>query len=371
MHTGAALSEHPLATHALGECVGHLLDVGGPAPDVLVVMCTASHVGALEDITAAARQLLAPSVLVGASASSVLAGAREVEEHPALAMFALWDAPGPVRPVRLDPGAVGAAVLAGAAGTLVLFADPFSDEPDELLSELSAVAPDLTVIGGMSSSARHRGGNRLLLDAAQFGDGAVGVLLGPEVPVTSVVSQGCRPVGTPMTVTGVERSVVLSLAGRPALERLREVVAALPPDEQLSAAQGLLLGRVVDEHRDEFATGDFLVRPVLGADHDNGALAVGEEIELGATVQFHVRDARTAHEDLVAALAGRAASGALVFTCTGRGSRLFGVPDHDAGTVADTLDLSSVAGMFCAGEVGPIGGRNLSHTMSTAVLLIG
>ena len=88
MHAAAALSEHPLATHALGECVGQLMESGGTHPDVLVVTCTAAYQGALEDIVAAARQLLSPSVLVGSSAVGVLAGGREVEEHAGLAMFA-------------------------------------------------------------------------------------------------------------------------------------------------------------------------------------------------------------------------------------------------------------------------------------------
>lgn len=367
MPTGAALSEHPLATHALGECVGHLLEVGGPRPDLLVVMSTAAHAGALEDIAAAARELLAPEVLIGASAASVLGGELEVEERPALAMFAVWDVGDAVRPVRI---ADGAAALEGVAGTLVLVGDPFTCDPEVLVDQLAEAAPQLTVVGGMASAARHRGGNRLLLDDRWFTDGAVGVVLGPAARVTAVVSQGCRPVGVPMTVTAGEHRVVRELAGRPALDLLREVVAGLPPEDQLRAAPGLLLGRVVDEQRDEFAPGDFLVRSVLGADPDNGALALAEGCEVGTTVQFHVRDATTAHQDLVETLQGRTASGALVFTSTGRGAALFPTPDHDAAAIAESLDTPSIAGMFSAGELGPVGGRNAAHTMSAAVLLV-
>jgi small ligand-binding sensory domain FIST len=43
-------------------------------------------------------------------------------------------------------------------------------------------------------------------------------------------------------------------------------------------------------------------------------------------VQFQVRDAESADEDLRVLLAGAAASSALVFTCNGRGMRLFGEP---------------------------------------------
>jgi small ligand-binding sensory domain FIST len=155
------------------------------------------------------------------------------------------------------------------------------------------------------------------------------------------------------------------------LDRLDETLVALDRDEQAVVADGLHLGRVIDEHRAEFGPGDFLLRSVLGADHERGAVAVASEVPLGSTVQFHVRDATTAHDDLATALSGRRAHGALVFTCTGRGSALFGVPDHDAVTIADTLDAPAVAGLACAGEIGPVGGANHSHTMSTSVLLLG
>jgi small ligand-binding sensory domain FIST len=382
LRTGAALSEHPLATHAVGECVGQLLDRGaGREPDVVFVFVTTPHAGSMEDIARAVRQLLSPRTLIGASAVSVLGGRREVEEHASVSMFALWAAEGSregPRAVRLvvsagpdGPVFGGLDDLRGAAGTLLLLADPFSCPVELLLAQLHDAAPELAVVGGMASSARQPGANRLLLDQGLHRDGAVAVLLPPEVPVTAVVSQGCRPIGQPLTVTRAERNMLLELAGRPAFELLVELLQALPPEEQQLAAQGLHVGRVVDEYRAEFGRGDFLIRAVLGGDRDAGAVAVGDEVEVGSTVQFQVRDAATAHEDLTVLMADRSAAGALVFTCNGRGSRLFGTPDHDADVISEALADAPVAGMFCAGELGPVGMRAFVHGFTASVALIG
>ena len=387
VRTAAALSTHPLATHAVGECVGQLLEEGGPSPDLLVLGVTDPNLGALEDIVGAIRRLLDPAVLIGASAESVLGGAKEAEHIAAVSMFALWgeaegggvsviDRSAIVRMVRLasssgpdGPGRIGVDDLRGAAGTLIVLADPFSVPVEHLIDRLRSVAPDLVVVGGLVSSARHAGGNRLVADGSIHSDGVVAALVSPEIGVRTVVSQGCRPIGVPMTVTRCERNVILELAGRPALERLMQVVDSLGPPDRLLAANGLHVGRVVDEHRSDFGRGDFLIRNVLGADRQIGAVAVGDEVELGATVQFQVRDARSADEDLAVMMAGHDVVGALVFTCNGRGTRLFGVPDHDAAVVSEALGGAPVAGLFCAGEIGPVGGTSFVHGLTASVVL--
>jgi len=195
------------------------------------------------------------------------------------------------------------------------------------------------------------------------------VLLDPEVRVETVVSQGCRPIGQPFTVTRAEGNVVYELGGRPALERLMAMVDELSPEDRSLAARGLHVGMAIDERKIEPERGDFLVRNVLGADRAVGAVAVGDTVGIGQMLQFQARDAVSADEDLRALMAGRRAEGALVFTCNGRGTHLFGVPDHDAAVVVDQLDTAAVAGMFCAGEVGPVGGRNFLHGFTASVAL--
>ncbi|HXW79653.1 MAG TPA: FIST C-terminal domain-containing protein, partial [Acidimicrobiales bacterium] len=130
--------------------------------------------------------------------------------------------------------------------------------------------------------------------------------------------------------------------------------------------------------RAEQGYGDFLIRSVVGANAEKGAIVVGDEVEVGQTVQFHVRDSESADEDLrgalereVTALAGQPAAGALLFTCNGRGSRLFSVPDHDASLVSKFLGEIPSAGIFCAGELGPVGGKNFLHAFTASIAVFG
>jgi small ligand-binding sensory domain FIST len=189
--------------------------------------------------------------------------------------------------------------------------------------------------------------------------------------VRTIVSQGCRPVGSPFTVTKAERNVVAELGGRSAIARLEELVAAAGVDERELLARGLQMGIVVDEHRSEFDRGDFLVRAVLDADHRTGTVTVGEQVEVGQTLQFQVRDAEAADEDLAALLAnvGHLPRGALLFTCNGRGMNLFGCRDHDTGMIEERLGPLPLAGAFCAGEIGPIGDRNFLHAFTASIAL--
>ncbi|MGH9135554.1 MAG: FIST signal transduction protein [Acidimicrobiales bacterium] len=384
MPFAAALSEHPVAAHAAGEVIGSILEQVGERPDVALLFATAPHTGTLDDVARAVRSVLRPVVFAGATAASVVGRSQEVEERPALSLWAARFTGDvsvePAIPVRLQVvagpegwaiwGLPDVAVEPGAPSrTLVLLPDPFSFPVAQFLDGLQERSPDLTVIGGLASAGRSAGGNRLVLDGAMHTDGAVGVLFPAGVRATTIVSQGCRPIGDPMIVTKAQGNILLELASEPALTRLLRMVEHLTPAERALAAQGLHLGRVVDERKDRYERGDFLIRNVLGADREAEAIAVGDEVEIGSTVQFQVRDADSADEDLRSLLAGRRADGALLFTCNGRGQHLFGTPDHDAELV-DAIAGGATAGMFCAGELGPVGGRTFLHGFTASVLLL-
>ena len=374
----AALSQHPLATQATGELAGGVLEqLDGERPDLVACFVSPHHVGALEDIAAAVRGILEPGVLLAMTAASVIAGAREVEDAPAVAVFAAALPTSNLVPValRAEPTPDGAVVTGWPdveptrGSVLILLADPFSFPTDDFLRGLPARAPGVTAVGGLASAASSAGGNRLVLDATILSSGAVGVLLDGGVGVHTLVSQGCRPIGQPFIVTRAEGSLVLELGGRPAVSRLQELADEASADDRELLRHGLHVGLVVDEHRAEFGPGDFLVRNLLGADPNSGALVIGEQVRVGQTVQFHVRDAAAAAEDLDALLVGEQAAAGLVFTCTGRGQHLFGAPDHDAEAVRALLGPIPLAGAFCAGEIGPIGGRSHLHTFTASIAL--
>lgn len=346
------------------------------APAAVVFFATASHLDAMDLLAGTLAERLAPEVLLGAGAVSVIAGGRELEETPAVAA---WAAPlAGAAPIRLSP-ALGAEhspvdelpVLGEQPRTLLLLADPFSFPADRLLGDLGAGFPQVRAIGGLASASGTAGGNRLVLGGEVFDDGAVGLLLESSEEVETVVSQGCRPIGRPYVVTRGERNLIHDLGGRPALERLQEIVEGLDASERALVQRGLHLGIVVNEHKLEFDRGDFLVRGVLGLERRSRALAVGDIVETGTTVQFHVRDATTAREDLNGLMAGRSADGALLFTCNGRGRRLFEAADQDASAVSGAIAPAPVAGMFCAGEIGPVGPRSYLHGFTASVALFG
>jgi small ligand-binding sensory domain FIST len=376
----AALSEHPVPAHAVGEVAGEIIEtLGGDDPDLVVCFASPHFVGAMDDLSFALGNLLEPRVMLGASAVAIVGGAHEVEDVPAVAVFAASFPDARLTPVALgvEPTPAGTTITGWPEfdhrpTTLVLLADPFSFPVDGFLRTLNddvgADGERLQVVGGAASAARGPGGNRLVLDGQVTTSGAVGVFL-DGVPARTVVSQGCRPVGQPYMVTRSEGNRIEELAGRPAIERVQDCAAEASEEDRALMRAGLHLGIVVDEHQADFGRGDFLVRNVLGGDQASGAIVVGDEVSVGQTVQFHVRDAAAADEDLRELLSGTDASAALLFTCNGRGRRFFGIPDHDAGVLDQLLGPLPVAGAFCAGEIGPVGGRNHLHGFTASVAL--
>ncbi len=372
----AALSEHPVASHAVGEVAGEVLDAfDGDEPDLLVLFVSPQFVGAMDDLTSALADLLDPQVMLGATMVGVVGGAREVEDAPAVAVFAVSCPDATLTPVALELESTpdGAAVtgwpdLDGEPSTLLLLADPFSFPLDGFLARLREDRPGLQVIGGAASAARGPGGNRLVLGGRVVTTGAVGVFV-DGLPIRAVVSQGCRPVGSPYVITRGEGHRIDELAGRSGIDRVQDTAVEVSEEDRMLMRAGLHLGIVVDEHRIDFERGDFLVRNVLGGDPETGAIVVGDDISVGRTVQFHVRDAAAADEDLREMLAGEDASAALLFTCNGRGIRFFGEPDHDAAVLDQLLGPLPVAGAFCAGEIGPVGGQTFLHGFTASLAL--
>lgn len=376
---GAALSEHPLPTHAIGEVVGQVAEAVGERPDAAVLFVTAPLTGVLEDLLTTVQAILKPQHLVGTTAVSVLASSREAEEVPAVALWACR-LDGAVRAIRMSSTRTNEGIVLdgfdpGATelnGTLALMADPFTFPVDGFLADIATRYPGIRVVGGLSSAARGPGGNRLFGDAHEpivHDSGAVGLLFADDVDVSFAVSQGCRPIGRALTVTAAERNRIGEMAGQRATDVLHDLLEGLDDVDRALAQQGLHIGIVHNENKLEFERGDFLIRAVMGADASSGSLIVGDLVPVGATVQFQVRDAASAAEDLTEVFMHRRAAGALAFSCNGRGARLFGEPDHDATVISEALDSAPLAGMFCAGEIGPVGGVNHTHGFTASVLL--
>jgi small ligand-binding sensory domain FIST len=253
----------------------------------------------------------------------------------------------------------------------MICADPFTFDLKALLSRLENDYPTVAVVGGLASAGRSPGSNQLWLGSHKYTDGAIGVIFEPGI-ASPIVSQGCRPVGTPWTVTEVDRNRIRSLGGAPAMQRLRETIRNLSLDDTKLANDGLHIGFAGSDQIDQPVQGEFLVRAVLGGDPETGALAVGADVEIGQLVQFHIRDPASADSELgylvTRATKGCDPSAALVFTCNGRGTNMFSEPHHDARLMSELVG-GAVGGMFCAGEVGPVAGRNALHGLTATALL--
>lgn len=360
---------------AAGRQVGEQLraGLGGARADLALLFGTSEHA---DHLGAVASRLIDEGVarhVLGCTGEAVIGADREVEEGPALSAWA-GVLPGvELRPIHLryeHPEVIGwpPESALGASKALLMLADPFSFPADRLLQMVEQRHRGLRVVGGMASAGIEPGQNRLVLDGDLIEEGAVGCFLEGPIALHTLVSQGCRPIGRPLLVTQANANVIVSLGRRNALEVLRETLDDLDEDERQKACSNLHVGRVINEYQDTFRRGDFLVRNVMGVTPEGG-LAITDGVRVGQTIQFHVRDDETATEDLRALLERlpRPASGALLFSCNGRGTRLFPEPHHDIGLVREILGPIPTAGFFAMGEIGPVGGKNFIHGLSASI----
>ena len=347
------------------------LGLGGAPADLVFVFAGAGNLTHAEEGLALVQERLRPRALVGCGAQGVVGGGRELE-HGGVAVWAASLPDAELQTFHLETLAAGDAVaitgmpeFAGADAAFMLV-DPYSFPAEPLLDQIAEDYPGVPVIGGLASAGGGPDATLLMHDEEIATDGAVGVTLS-GIDILPCVSQGARPIGPEMAITSAEANVIHELASQPALERLKRAITELDPGERALAAAGLLIGIVIDENRPEYERGDFLVRGLLGADEESGSIAVGERVRVGQTVRMQVRDGASADEDLREALARVSVeldgppAGALIFTCNGRGSQMFSVPDHDASLLETALGGAPAAGFFCAGEIGPVGNRSFVH----------
>ncbi len=254
----------------------------------------------------------------------------------------------------------------------IVLANPAAPNLERWLNEWNVAFPDAPSIGGLASGSSGNGERALLLDGKAI-DAAV---LAPAVKggkIRTIVSQGCKPVGEPFTITQADENLVYALGSRPAYEILSETFNGLSHDEKERARGNLFAGLAASEYVADLKRGDFLVRNLLGADPQTGAVAIGARARTGQTLQYQLRDKITAHADLVELARineqGCQPFASLVFSCNGRGHRFFGVPDHDAATLAEIFGPVPSAGFFCNGEIGPIGNASYLHGYTASVAL--
>ncbi|MFF5260732.1 FIST N-terminal domain-containing protein [Actinomadura viridis] len=377
---GDGLALGPDLTSAARTAVEKALAPLSAPPDLVCVFVSAEDPEAVEAAGRVAMEAAGARVVMGCSASGVIGGGHGVEEASAVSAWAAVLPGARLEPFRLETlktedRLIVVGMPEGQEDDVVgvLLADPYTFPVDAFVERSAEALPGLPLVGGMADG-EGRGSIRLFLNGEVHEDGAVGVVLGGPITAATVVSQGARPVGPDMVVTKADENVLYELAGTPALDKLEQIVLGLPEEEQELAGRGLLIGVAMDEYADEHERGDFLVRGVVGADTDTGAIAIGDVVEVGRTVRFQVRDAGAAEEDLAELLERfemAPVEGALLFSCNGRGRAMFPDSDHDARVVHRAFGPSGVGGFFAAGEIGPVSGRNHVHAFTASILAFG
>ena len=362
-----------------------LHQIGGHA-SCAIVFCSSDYRADLEDFVELVQLHAHAPLVVGCSSSGLLGTSVEAEKGSGFSLLLLNLPETRIQTVTFDAEQVESletpeawheftGCKEGEAGGWIVLADPYSLPVEQWLERWNAAFPNLTTVGGLASGGSS-GDDVFVFRDGHLQEGAVALGLFGGVRLHPVISQGCRPIGEPFTITGAEENLVTSLGSRPAFERLVETINELPAKEQVIASHGnLFAGLAMSEYVHDFKTGDFLVRNLIGADEDSGAIALGGHPRVGQTLQFQLRDRDSATEELHRLLAQRKKAGlnpfaSLAFSCTGRGKGLFEEKHHDAGALTEYLGEHPSAGFFCNGEIGPVGGRTFVHGYTASIALL-
>jgi small ligand-binding sensory domain FIST len=303
--------------------------------------------------------------IVGCTGGGRIQGGHEIERGSGFVLLALRGDFG--EPVALESETAVSVSPENPNGWIVL-TNPFTFGIEDWLKNWNRLFPGIPTIGGLASGGSEEDTvvfiNERIVEAA-------GVPLIGRTGLMPVISQGCRPIGEPLTVTRADHNIVYALGSEPAYRVLETAFETLSDEEKSNARGNLFAGLAGNEYIEDFSSGDFLIKNILGADPDSGAVVIGGIPRIGQTLQYQIRDRHAALDDLRRAFEPARefsvrAFGALLFSCLGRGSRFFGKKDQDAGTLSEALGGKPCAGFFCNGEIAPVRGLNALHGNTAA-----
>jgi small ligand-binding sensory domain FIST len=310
MPFAAALSTAPDSKQALHQvCTQALAELEG-TPDLALLFYSVHHLPQVAELAGLAQDTLQARCLLGGPGETIIANDQELEDGPAMSLWlARWSTPVRLKSFHLflEQTSEGLSLLGWPEAlveadpkqsAVLMLADPYTFPVDVFLNSMNEQSPGLRVMGGMASGVSRPGECRMIRDGKQLDQGAIGVLLEGPVKIRPVVSQGCRPIGQHMVITSARDNIITGLGGKTPLAQLQELWQQLGAHDQQLMQRGLHVGRVINEYQGDFQRGDFLIRNVMGLDRDSGALVITDQVRVGQTVQFHVRDSASADQDL-------------------------------------------------------------------------
>ncbi|MBI5198194.1 MAG: FIST C-terminal domain-containing protein [Nitrospirae bacterium] len=381
MKWASSLCEGVSLDDLLKKCVQEIEEqMGDTVPDLVFFFISPHFRKDYETAAEDLYQRLPCRLMLGCSAGGLIGSEREIEHQagisivaahlPGVSLHPFYLRDSDIRDMDCSPTVWEdlLKVEAGDSPHFVLIADPFTFRAEDFLMGIDFAYPKAVKVGGLASGASRAGENRLFLNGQTYSEGLIGVGLTGNVQVDTLVAQGCRPIGSPFLVTKADYNLLLELDYKPTLHVLQDLLTSLNELDRTLAQQALFLGIVMDPLKENISPGDFLIRNLMGVVPDQNALAIGAILNEGQWVQFHVRDARTSAEDLEAHLTRYISepheghlSGALLFSCMGRGFHLYGEPNHDTKMFHQHLGNFPMGGFFCNGEIGPIQGVTHLH----------
>jgi len=353
--------------------------------DVAIIFLTPNSLLNVKDIVEGISDAVSVRHFLGCTCAGIISTHEEVERQPAASII-FGKLPG----VKMTPfymTQIQLESLKNADGwhnffdvypnenpVILALPDPFTFDMNLFLKSANGAYPHCPVIGGLASGAMRPQENVLCIDRQYHDQGIVGLMLTGNLVVKTVVSQGCRPIGETYIITKAQGNIIYELAGKPFLKVLNDILEKSPQRDQELAQEAVFVGLAMDEYKHGYKRGDFLIRGLMGVDPKTQAGYVADYVKVGQTAQIHLRDAKTATEDLQELLSahlnsmGMKPKGALVFSCNGRGEGLFGEKNHDIQLIQEQVGPSLPAsGFFCAGEIGPIGGNNFLHGFTDSI----
>lgn len=360
------------------------IQLDGKSPDLLLAFLSPHHTHAMQELVAFANDHLHAGCLMAVTAEGVIANHSEIEQKQAVVLTGLHDESLETFSFVMRPDMWSLLLSAPEefrdyidapddTKLFMLFADPFSTPMDEVLAMFDRAYPGVPVVGGMSSGALRPNGNLLCLNEQVTRSGLIGVGLRGNFSIDIVTSQGCRPIWHEFTVFATRGNRILNIDGYPPLAWIGQLAEELDPKDREALDEGLFVGRAIDPTRAAYGRGDFLIHGVVGVNQHDGSIIVSGNIQAGDTIQFHVRDAESARDDLELALVPQSfkpeAAGALLFTCNGRGTRLYDFPNGDVSIIQEYLNDKPLGGFFCAGEIAPMSGKSYLQGHTACVVI--
>jgi small ligand-binding sensory domain FIST len=381
------VSRLPDWSDALDEALAHTNATLNEGVELVMLFASYHYSSHYRELMTALKYRTSARAIVGCSGQGIIGTAEEIEGQPALSLLQIRLPAARLHAIHLTQEDVASAnnedVLVDSlavpredVNAWLVLADPFRLDVERAIDLLEQAYPGRPIVGGLASGAPAVNETHVFLDGSVFNEGAVAIAVGGDWTVRTLVSQGATPIGSPWTITGAHDNMLESVGGRPAYEVLTETIESLEPHIQQRALRNLLVGLAMNEYRDVHQRGDFLIRNLLGVDRETGALAVSAYPRAGQTIQFQMRDAQAADEELVEMLqdaktdmGGDEPIAGLLCSCNGRGVGLFGQPNHDAQRISESLGPVPLAGFFCNGEIGPVGGRTFLHGFTASLAM--